>query len=133
MDIEVLVLFGGNYENVVYILSSAPLDSNLANNEARVSIEPSCLTVYSEFTPNGDGLNETFRIDCIEYYPNNKLEIFNRFGTPVYKTAGYMNDWNGVANVDGVVRRNEQLPVGTYFYVLEVDGKAKTGWVYIMR
>lgn len=133
MNLEAKVVFGGNYENIVYILSSTPLDNNLGNNEARATIEPSCLTVYSEFTPNGDGLNDTFRIDCIEYYPNNKLEIFNRYGSLVYKTAGYTNNWDGTANVDGVVRRNEQLPVGTYFYVLEVDGKTKSGWVYIMR
>jgi gliding motility-associated-like protein/uncharacterized repeat protein (TIGR01451 family) len=133
MNLEAKVLFGGNYENIVYILDSSPIDIDLANNEARANLVPSCLTVYSEFSPNNDGLNETFQIDCIEFYPNNKLEVFNRYGSPVYKKGGYANDFDGTANVDGVVKRGEQLPAGTYFYVLEVDGQAKTGWLYIAR
>ncbi|MHA3786584.1 Ig-like domain-containing protein [Flavobacterium hauense] len=133
MNIEARVLFGGNYENVVYILDSSPVDSNLSNNEARVSLVPSCLTVYSEFTPNNDGINDYFNIDCIEFYPNNKLEIYNRYGSLVYTKGSYANDFDGTANVDGVVKRGEQLPAGTYFYVLEVDGKSKTGWLYIAR
>ncbi|RZJ70788.1 MAG: gliding motility-associated C-terminal domain-containing protein, partial [Flavobacterium sp.] len=82
---------------------------------------------------NNDGINDFFKIDCIEFYADNKLDIYNRYGALVYKTAGYQNTWDGTANVDGVVRRNEKLPVGTYYYVLEVDGRAKTGWVFIMR
>jgi gliding motility-associated-like protein/uncharacterized repeat protein (TIGR01451 family) len=133
LELEVKVVLGTNYTNMASIISSRPIDRETANNEATASVEPSCLTVYNEFTPNGDGLNDTFRIDCIEYYPNNTLEVFNRYGSPVYKTSRYANDWDGTANVDGVVRRNEKLPVGTYFYVLEIDGNAQTGWLYIMR
>ncbi|WP_129751695.1 gliding motility-associated C-terminal domain-containing protein [Flavobacterium beibuense] len=133
LQIVTQVLFGGDYLNVAFIIGSNPIDSLLDNNEASAFVEPSCLTVYNEFTPNGDGLNDTFRIDCIEFYPDNKLEVFNRFGSSVYKTSGYQNDWDGTANVDGTVRRGEKLPVGTYYYVLEVDGKVKTGWLYIMR
>ncbi|RDI09726.1 gliding motility-associated C-terminal domain-containing protein [Flavobacterium sp. AG291] len=133
MDLEAKVLFGGNYENIVYILDSSPIDSNLANNEARVTLEPSCLTVYNEFSPNNDGMNDYFRIDCIEFYANNKLEIYNRYGSLVYTKGAYANDFDGTANVDGVVRKGEQLPAGTYFYVFEVDGKTKTGWLYIAR
>ncbi|MDV6167856.1 gliding motility-associated C-terminal domain-containing protein [Flavobacterium sp. DG1-102-2] len=133
LTLEAKVLFGGNYENIVTILSSSPADRVLSNNSASVTIEPSCLDIYSEFTPNGDGINDTFRIDCIESFANNKLEIYNRYGSLVYKKAAYANDFDGTANVDGVVRRDEMLPAGTYFYVLEVDGTKKTGWVYIAR
>ena len=133
MQVEVQVLFGGDYTNIAFILTSTPADSNRENNTAEVSTEPTCLIVYNEFTPNGDGLNDTFRIDCIEFYPDNTLEVFNRFGNKVFSTRSYKNDWDGTANVDGVVRRNEKLPVGTYFYTLEVDGQVKTGWLYIMR
>ena len=133
LDIEVKVLFGGNYENVVTILNSFPEDANLGNNVARAAVEPSCLTVFNEFSPNGDGTNDTFRVDCIESYTNNKLEVYNRYGSLVYKKSGYMNDFDGTANVDGVVRRSEQLPAGTYFYVLEIEGQSKTGWLYIVR
>jgi len=133
LDVEVTVIFGGNYTNIAFIVDSAPIDSDTANNTAEVSTEPQCLTVYNEFTPNGDGYNDTFRIDCIEDYPNNILEVFNRYGSPVYKTNRYKNDWDGGANVDGVVRAGEKLPVGTYYYVLTINGSARTGWLYIMR
>ena len=133
MNIEAEVLFGGNYENIVSILESSPRDADIENNEARVTLIPSCLNVYNEFSPNGDGINDYFNIDCIEFYPNNKLEVFNRYGSPVYRSSAYANNFDGTANVDGTVRRNEQLPAGTYFYVLEIDGETKTGWLYIAR
>jgi len=133
MKLEAKVVFGGGYTNVVTIMSSEPIDSDTVNNIAEATVEPTCLTVFNEFSPNGDGLNDLFVIDCIEHYPVNSLKIFNRYGSPVYETERYLNTWDGTANVDGVVRRNEKLPVGTYYYILEIDGKAKTGWVYIMR
>ncbi|MUV04189.1 T9SS type B sorting domain-containing protein [Flavobacterium rakeshii] len=133
LQVVTQVLFGGDYNNVAFIVGSNPIDSQIDNNEAIAWVEPSCLTVYNEFTPNGDGANDTFRIDCIEYYPNNTLSVYNRYGSPVYKTSGYQNDWDGTANQDGTVRRGEKLPVGTYYYVLEVDDAVKTGWLYIMR
>ncbi|WP_169628040.1 Ig-like domain-containing protein [Flavobacterium soli] len=133
MLVEATVVFGGGYTNTAMILSSLPIDSNTGNNEASATTEPVCLTVFNEFSPNGDGTNDFFMIDCIEFYPDNTLQVFNRYGSPVFETKGYQNNWDGTANVDGVVRRNEKLPVGTYYYILEVDGKAKTGWVYIMR
>lgn len=133
MKLEAKVVFGGNYTNKVEIINSDPIDSDTANNTAEATVDPVCLTVFNEFSPNGDGVNDFFIIDCIEHYPVNSLKVFNRYGSPVYETSRYQNDWDGTANVSGVVRRNEKLPVGTYYYILEVDGKAKTGWVYIMR
>lgn len=95
-----------------------------------------CLTVFNEFTPNGDGSNEYFYIVCAENYPNNKLEIFNRYGNLVYKTKGYKNDWKGIANVNGTFNDNI-LPTGTYYYIFETgdntSNQAKSGWLYIMR
>ena len=94
--------------------------------------------VYNEFTPNNDGSNDVFRIDCIENYPNNKLEVYNRYGDLVYETRGYQNDWDGTAN-RGPVLTNKPLPVGTYYYILQVDGRGEVenvnmqGWLYIMR
>jgi gliding motility-associated-like protein/uncharacterized repeat protein (TIGR01451 family) len=133
MEIEATVLFGGNYENTAFILNSVPLDRDFTNNRATATLVPSCLTIYNEFSPNDDGYNDVFRIDCIEFYPNNKLDVYNRYGSPVYKKSGYANEFDGIANVDGVVRRGEQLPAGTYYYVLEIDGQVKTGWIYIAR
>ena len=134
LEVRVIVLPNGDYLNVATIEISTPLDVDATNNSASVSIEPICLTVYNEFTPNNDGANDLFRIDCIEAYPNNELKVFNRYGALVYSKKGYQNDWDGTANVSGVINRGDMLPTGTYFYVIDTgDGKVKKGWLSIMR
>ncbi|KQX15503.1 gliding motility-associated C-terminal domain-containing protein [Flavobacterium sp. Root420] len=128
------VLPGGDYLSVATVEISTPLDVDAANNSASVSVVPICLTVYNEFTPNNDGANDLFRIDCIESYPNNELKVYNRYGSLVYSKQHYENDWNGTANVSGVINRGDMLPTGTYFYVIDIgDGTVKKGWLSVMR
>ncbi|MCB0450814.1 MAG: gliding motility-associated C-terminal domain-containing protein, partial [Confluentibacter sp.] len=94
-----------------------------------------CLIVFNEFSPNEDGTNDTFVIGCIENYPNNKLEIYNRWGNIVYQKRGYNNEFNGTSNGRATMNVSEKLPVGTYYYILDLgDGsKPKVGWLYINR
>ncbi|WP_157209080.1 T9SS type B sorting domain-containing protein, partial [Mariniflexile maritimum] len=94
-----------------------------------------CLIVFNEFSPNDDGTNDTFVIGCIENYPNNKLEIYNRWGNIVYQKRGYNNEFNGTSNGRATMNVSEKLPVGTYYYILDLgDGsKPKVGWLYINR
>jgi len=135
LEITVTVNATGNYINTALILDSDPIDSDLDNNTSTVEVSISCLIVYNEFSPNNDGQNEYFIIDCIENYPNNRLEVFNRYGNIVYETVAYNNTWNGVANVSGVVNRGEMLPVGTYYYSLKIDelNMTRSGWLYIAK
>ncbi|MCC9064402.1 gliding motility-associated C-terminal domain-containing protein [Flavobacterium piscisymbiosum] len=128
------VLPSGNYTNVATVEISTPLDVDASNNSASVTVVPVCLTVYNEFTPNNDGANDLFKIDCIESYPNNELKVYNRYGSLVYSKQHYENDWDGTANVSGVINRGDMLPTGTYFYVITIgDGTVKKGWLSIMR
>ncbi|WP_306353267.1 gliding motility-associated C-terminal domain-containing protein [Flavobacterium sp. '19STA2R22 D10 B1'] len=135
LTVTVKVLPTGEYLNTASITTSTPVDLNGDNNEASATVDPLCLIVYNEFTPNGDGSNDNFKIDCIEKYPDNTLEIFNRYGNLVYKTRGYTNNWQGTINVkDAIIGNDNNLPTGTYYYVLDTgDGITKKGWVYIMR
>jgi gliding motility-associated-like protein len=67
-------------------------------------------------TLNGDGYNDVWNIQNIEYYPENKVSVYNRNGMLVFEQEGYNNSWNGTFN-------NLQLPDGTYYYVLQfTDG-----------
>jgi gliding motility-associated-like protein len=102
-------------------------------NQATVTISIiEFLTPNQIFTPNGDGNNDTFFIEGIEFYPNNRLIIYNRWGNVVYEKAGYANDWDGFSNMR--IIGNTSLPVGTYFYMLEYgDNKHKTGYVYLTK
>jgi heat shock protein beta len=94
-----------------------------------------CLVVYNEFSPNGDGVNDYFIINCIENYRNNRLQIFNRQGLLVFETANYKNNWNGYSNRLGANRQNKPLPEGTYFYILDLGSGSRVlkGWLYINR
>lgn len=84
------------------------------------------------FTPNNDGQNDTFYIEGIDLYPENRLTVYNRWGNVVYQKSGYLNEWDGYSNMKKV--GNAALPVGTYFYVLEYGNKKhKTGYVYLDR
>ena len=131
---KVVAVAGADYLNVVTIEESSPVDSNLENNTAQVAVEPLLLVVYNEFSPNGDGFNDTFVIDGIQLYPNNVLKVYNRYGSLVFQTSNYNNDWDGVANKSGAIMSKDRLPVGTYFYVLDTGtGIRKSGWLYIAR
>uniref|UniRef100_UPI003D64E510 Ig-like domain-containing protein n=1 Tax=Tenacibaculum halocynthiae TaxID=1254437 RepID=UPI003D64E510 len=94
-----------------------------------------CVSVYNEFTPNDDGSNDTLIIDCIENYPTNTLEIFNRWGNLVYKKKQYNNKWDGTSTGRVNIQVDNKLPSGTYFYVLDLGNgtKLKKGWIYINR
>jgi gliding motility-associated-like protein len=89
----------------------------------------SCIVIHNVITPNGDGKNDTWIIDCIEDYPDNTVQIFNRWGDVVNSFDRYDNTtqvWKGT-NKSGKL-----LPAGTYYYVLQIrNEKARTGWILL--
>ena len=89
--------------------------------------------VPNTFTPNGDGINDTWQIDLIDNFPKVNVKVFNRFGQRVFNTIGYpaSKRWDGTRN-------GKALPASTYYYVisLSVDSKedrVKTGSITIVR
>ncbi len=105
-------------------------------------LNPGDVVVYQGVTPDGDGMNDYLIIDNIEHFPNNKLTIVNRWGRTVYETRGYNtkgNVFKGVAEGVSAVSKGEQLPTGTYYYVLEylydLDGQShwvkKVGYLHL--
>ncbi len=92
------------------------------------------ITVYTAISPNGDGINDTFVIEGLETSPNNELIIFNRWGVEVFRKRNYDNSFDGRSNGRATIREDEQLPVGTYYYVLKLeDQKDLAGAFYINR
>ena len=92
-----------------------------------ITVDCQNLVVHNAFSPNSDGVNDNFVIENIELYPNNDLQIFNRWGTQVLNTKGYKNDWNGNWN-------GNNLPDGTYFYILnDGEGNKTTGYIELKR
>ncbi|MGJ8667243.1 MAG: gliding motility-associated C-terminal domain-containing protein, partial [Patiriisocius sp.] len=135
LTLKAEVLGTGDYLNTAFIISSTPFDSDPSNNSSEVTVFPSCLKVYNEFSPNSDGINDLFVVSCIEKFPNNTLQIFNRYGSLVYKKNRYDNSWDGCANVNGVANKDEVLPSDTYYYVLDLkDNKDPlVGWIFIVK
>jgi gliding motility-associated-like protein len=106
-----------------------------ATDTIRISIikknsnEFDCIVVHNVITPNGDGLNDTWIIDCIENYPDNKVQIFNIWGDLINSFTHYDNTsqvWKGTNLYD------KPVPDGTYYYVLTIkDMKPLMGWVLV--
>lgn len=71
------------------------------------------------FSPNGDGINDVFNIRGINNYPNNSISIFNRWGNLIFEAKPYTNTWDGTTTSNFTIG-NGQLPVGTYFYLLDL-------------
>ncbi|GMN12160.1 hypothetical protein MTsPCn9_34030 [Croceitalea sp. MTPC9] len=135
LTLTVEVLDIEDYLNVAQLAFVDQFDMDTANDSDTASIEPTCLVFYNEFSPNGDGVNETFEIDCISRYPNNTLKIYNRWGNLVFQAQGYNNEFAGISNGRAVIQKEEFLPVGTYYYILDLgDGSEPIAdWLYINR
>ena len=93
--------------------------------EVTIKVNQSIGLVPEVFTPNGDGHNDVFEIKGLDSYPNNSLQIFNRWGNPVYFAKPYKNDWDGSPNTAGKTG-SSKLPTATYFYILDLGDDAKT-------
>ncbi len=79
-------------------------------------------------TPNGDGKNDCFTLSSlIDFTKCMNVLIYNRWGEKMFETSSANNCWNG-KNTNG-----NDVPDGTYFYVLEVNGKKFQGTVAVMR
>ncbi|WP_165958025.1 PKD domain-containing protein [Segetibacter sp. 3557_3] len=98
-----------------------------ASDEARIIVQ-SGPKIPNAFSPNRDGINDTWVIQHLETYPSATVDVFNRHGQLVYHTTGYTRPWDGTVN-------NQQLPVGTYYYIINPkNGKPPfTGSVTILR
>ena len=88
------------------------------------------LKIPNTFSPNGDGINDTWNIVGLENYPSAVLEVYDRYGRAVYRTSGfYSKPWDGKMN-------GTALPTGVYYYILEPkdNGYGKfTGSITIIR
>ena len=82
------------------------------------------LEFYNLITVNGNELNNKLTITNIDDFLNNRVFIYNRSGQLVWSKAGYNNYDNafyGKANVDGVFMKNNFLPTGTYYFIVNYD------------
>ena len=107
-----------------------------ACDTAVVAVQVECfidLIIPEGFSPNGDGVNDTFEILGLEDYPGNKIAIYNRYGHKVFESEEYQSDWDGRSS-GALTLGSGYLPEGTYFFVLELGNrsiKPVKGYVYL--
>ncbi len=107
----------------------------------RIQVLPSSscdISFYNGFTPNGDGINDSWFIEGIACFPENAIKIFNRWGNLVFEAEQYNNQtivWQGQVNTGLLTSEGRQVPNGTYFYVLEIreNQEKYTGYILLNR
>lgn len=88
------------------------------------------IIVYNAVSANGDGDNDYFFIENIQKYPNNSVEIYNRWGVKVFETKNYDSSGNvfrGVSDGRSTFKKDEKLPTGTYYYILKYEFADQAG------
>lgn len=96
------------------------------------SAEVCGLHIFNAFSPDGDGVNDTWLIEGLVGYLDNQVLIMNRWGDELRSFSGYNNNdvvWDGTNN------GGEELPTGTYYYIIKLNDINETysGWVYLER
>ncbi|HRW22210.1 MAG TPA: gliding motility-associated C-terminal domain-containing protein, partial [Bacteroidales bacterium] len=91
-------------------------------------IQEECLKIPNAFTPNADGINDTWILENIHLYPTAYIKVFNRWGQNMYEAKGIDEPWDG--NYNG-----NPVPVGVYLYVIDLfnGDEPYTGTVTIVR
>ncbi|RDI05822.1 gliding motility-associated C-terminal domain-containing protein [Flavobacterium sp. AG291] len=93
---------------------------------------------HNYLTPNGDGLNDTFFVEGLRnVFLNFKLSIYNRWGTLIWTGNHNTADWDGVADVSKIGSEGTEVPVGTYYFILELNDpdfpEPIVDWVYVTK
>ena len=105
-----------------------PIDRDKDGDPSCTDPDDNQIFVSPLLTPGVNGPESTWKIINLEQYLSSRVKIFNRYGQIVFRAYNYQNDWSGTYDETG-----EQLPAGSYYYVVEVPetGKVKKGWLYL--
>lgn len=103
-------------ETTTYYLMVSDINGCFDTDSMTITLDDNAVfNIPNLITPNGDGFNDKWIIDNIEFFPANSILIVNRNGQVVFDMTGYDNSWDGTFN-------GNTLPDGTYYYVLELEG-----------
>ncbi|MBE0392703.1 PKD-like domain-containing protein [Flavobacterium sp. PL002] len=98
------------------------------------------IEVYNFISANTDGKNDALVLGRIFEYPENTVQIYNRWGVLVYETTGYgtrNNYFRGYSEGRVTISKDNKLPTGTYFYVIKYrsgqNNKQKAGFLYLQQ
>lgn len=104
-----------------YVVTVTNIQGCTASDEINIT-NTSCM-IPKGVSPNNDGFNDAFDLTNLDA---KHLIIYNRYGLKVYEANNYINEWHGQSD-------KGNLPTGTYYYVITLQSKTVTGWVYLQR
>jgi gliding motility-associated-like protein len=84
--------------------------------------------IPNAFSPNKDGINDTWNIQYLDSYPGCTVEVFDRYGRRMFSSQGYETPWNGTLN-------GKDIPVGVYYYIINPKNgrKSMSGSLTILK
>jgi gliding motility-associated-like protein len=114
-------------DSIMYHLSVTTVEGCSGSANTLVAVIRS-LQVPNAFSPNGDGINDFWNVPALASFPNCTVDVFNRYGTPVFTSVGYSRPWDGTF-------KGSALPVGVYYYIINLHHGKKpyTGYVTILK
>lgn len=132
-DLATLVAFPNNNvvsispiidNSVTYRITVTDLCGNTAFDEVEIPLREDCdVVVPNIITPNGDGENQFLVFENLELFPQPKLEVFNRWGTKVFESDNYQNNWSPA-----------DLNQGVYYFTLELGTiEPKKGFFQLLK
>ncbi len=115
-------------DNTTYTLTG------ISNPGCGIAADEVIVKVYKKvkvpniFSPNGDGINDTWVVTSLDTYPDALLQVFSREGRVVFQTRSNDKIWDGTF-------QGKPLPVATYYYVIDLhNGESPvSGWVVLVR
>jgi uncharacterized repeat protein (TIGR01451 family)/gliding motility-associated-like protein len=151
-----------------YTLTQADINAGVVSNQAKVSgqthsginatdtsdfenegsdkptltnLNGCAIEIHNAVSLNGDQKNERFYIRGIECYPENTVQIYNRWGVLVFERDHYNNNdvvFKGFSEGRTTVKESDGLPEGTYYYIVRYkDNQSKpqeeAGYLYLTR
>jgi len=99
--------------NRTYTVTVTDKRGCISSDTVYVEVSPP-IKIDNAFTPNGDGINDTWNITGLIAYVNATVDIFTRYGQQVFHSIGYPMPWDGTYN-------GKALPVGVYYYVIHLN------------
>lgn len=125
--------FSAGITEVAYEFTDGTSNKSVCQFQVNVIKDDIGFDVSKAVTPNGDGINDTWELANIDKFTDNKVFVVDRWGNKVYQAHGYDNV-NAFWNATGI--NGSKVPVGTYFYTIEVrfNGSLvrKTGFIEVV-
>lgn len=109
----------GDYYVCFAVLTSSGCTDTICRT---ITVLPLEIVTPNVISPNGDGINDVLEFQYLEFYPSNKLMVFNRWGSLIFEKENYTNNWNAGDHSDGV-----------YYYVLVVGDKEYNSFLHVSR